>query len=154
MKKTLYLLLIGLVTFAGFTMLSCDHNNGTEPETPIVDPDPEPEASILGLWYLENATQYVGENSNPVNMTPMYGENFSLNFLEDGTLIASQAGNQATMEWTLDGENLAFIQAPGMDPVMYIVRSLSLDKLVIENGTGTDYVTVMELIREPIDYSK
>lgn len=112
--------------------------NGNDPGQPTM-------ASILGTWEADKVVQNP-ETEHPVDMTTWY-QNFQLTFLEDGTLITSDGINESTMAWTLDGDQLAFIQVPGAQPVMYIVRTLTETNLVMETGTGSDYVTVWEMHR-------
>lgn len=112
----------------------------------IENPDgPAITASILGHWQLDQAIQ--NANGNDVDITNFYGIEFPLYFEEDGTLITSDGINQNPMQWTMDGDQLGFIQVPGSPAVMYTIKRLSDTQLIIENGTGTDYVTVMTLHR-------
>lgn len=146
MKKRLCNYLYILLAFLGLTLAACDHNNGGEGSND--DPnteEPTNQASIIGNWLLDKATQY--NSVNEVDMTNFYGEHFHLIFKEDGILVVDDEINTSSMHWTLDGDQLAFIQAPGVDPVMYTVKQLDETNLVIESGTGTEYVTVMELHR-------
>lgn len=155
MKKRLCNYLFILLAFVGLTFSACDHNNSTDPnegtntEEPNTDnpntDDPATTYSILGTWKLDLATQYTP--TNDIDMTNFYGTNFRLIFQDGGILIVNDGINSTNMQWTLEGDQLAFIQAPGMAPVMYTVKQLNETNLVIENGTGTDYVTVMELHR-------
>lgn len=144
MKKILYCLLACM--FLMFSSCQKDpvtpnDNNNTETggEEPAIT------ASILGHWKLDSAIQ--NANGNDIDITNFYGIEFHLIFEEDGTLITTDGINENPMQWSLDGDQLAFIQAPGLAPVMYLVKTLSETQLIIENGAGTDYVTVMTLHR-------
>lgn len=150
MKKLLCFALLCLAATMGMMVASCQKEDVVTPsvtDSTDTTPDvPEPTFTIIGHWGLDQAVQYVGENE--IDITPFYGEGFQLTFSEDGTLLVSDSlNNETEMTWTLDGDQLGFIQAPGLDPVMYTVIELTADKLVLENGTGTDYVTVMTLHR-------
>lgn len=136
MKKNTFSLLLCLFLCLGMTLVSCDK---PEPEEPDVT------YSIIGHWKLDNAFQETPYNH--VDMTNMYGQNFQLIFKEDSTLITTDGINETEMQWTLNGDQLGFIQAAGMAPVMYTVLKLTKDSLSIENGSGTDYVTTMNLHR-------
>lgn len=151
MKKILGFAILCFVATMGLMTASCqkeeaiepivtDSNNDTTPDTP-----PEPVYTIIGHWELDAAIQEVGENQ--IDITPFYGEHFYLTFEEDGTLITSDGMNNVEMTWTLDGDQLGFIQVPGADPVMYTVTELTAETLVIVNGIGTGYVTTMNLHR-------
>lgn len=151
MKKTFSIAMLCLAVVLGISMVSC----GKENVEPIVNDttntdtlpgeDPEPVYSIIGHWELLSAIQDV--SGNEIDITPFYGEHFYLTFMEDGTLLTSDGINEVPMSWTLEGDQLAFISAPGADPVMYTVVELTENSLVIENGTGTGYVTTMTLKR-------
>lgn len=136
-KRSLHssLLTICLLALAP-TFVSCGDDNPTEGPN---------QTSIIGRWSLDKATQ--SANGNDVDISNFYGEHFFLTFLEDGTLITSDGNNEATMQWALDGENLDFIQAPGLTPVRYLITLLTNTKPTIVNGSGTDYVTTMEFSR-------
>lgn len=141
MKRYLKTLAICFVATFGIMFSSCDkepENNGND------DNNGQQTASIIGNWLADRVIQNPGEHQ--VDMTNWYS-NFQLTFEEDGTLIVNDGINETAMQWTLDGDNLAFIQAPGVDPVTYIVQELTQTKLVMVHGTGTDYVTVWELHR-------
>lgn len=130
MKKTAQILLLSLVASMSLMFGSCK------------DPNPEPEQiSIIGSWVMDKAIQIA--EGNEVDLTNMYGEGFTLTFQENGVLITTNSLSTAEMQWTLDGDLLAFIQTPGAPAVNYIVRELTEENLTIENGTGTDYVTTM-----------
>lgn len=101
------------------------------------------QASIIGKWMLIKATQYIP--GNEVDMTPIYGEYCYITFEEGGNLIYENNLSSTNMEWTLEGDQLAFIQAS--NPTMYVVKTLTDTDLVIEHGAGTENVTVMELQR-------
>lgn len=152
MKKTHIVFVACFFAIFALMMESCHKDDPTI--VPIVDTTADTntgdtddsDVSIVGQWELTVATQYV--SGNPIDVTPFYGEHFYLTFEEDGTLITSDGINEVAMQWTLNGSQLAFIQAPGLDPVMYEVTTLTQENLVIVNGKGTDYVTVMELVRK------
>lgn len=148
MKKNLLAYLFSLMACVCMLLASCD-----KPE-PIV-PGPGDEEgqdttvvtySILGHWALDSAMQNVGGNN--IDVTAFYGTNFQLTFEEDGTLITSDGINEVPMQWNKEGDQVGFIQAPGMDPVMYTVKELSAEKLIMENGAGTDYVTTLYMHRD------
>ncbi|MCQ2274975.1 MAG: hypothetical protein MJZ86_09310 [Bacteroidales bacterium] len=150
MKKIFSIAMLCLAVAVGVSMVSC----GKEKVEPIVNDtttdtlpgeNPDPVYSIIGQWELLSAIQDV--TGNPVDITPFYGEHFYLTFMEDGTLLTSDGTNEVPMQWTLEGDQLAFISAPGAAPVMYTVVELTENSLVIENGTGTGYVTTMTLKR-------
>lgn len=155
MKKNLFTYLFCLLACTCMTLASCD-----KPEPIVPGPGEEEQEgeggqggqdtvatySILGHWNLDYSTQQAGDNF--FDNTAFYGNNFQLTFEEDGTLIVADAYNTTDMQWTLDGDQLAFIQAPGADPVMYTVKKLTADSLDIENGTGTDYITTMHFLRD------
>lgn len=153
MKINLLKTMVCLMAMSSMLCFSCGKD--PEPQIPDTDtivtdepqdPDQPQEASIIGHWRMVKVTQHVGDND--VDLTPMYGENFQLTFCEDGTLITSDGVNDVTMQWTQDGLNIAFIQAPGAAPVMYLLIALTEEDLVIENGAGSDVVTDMEFKRE------
>ncbi len=161
-KRTFFLCLLAVLSFA---LVSCDKPEpDPEPDQPTpVEPIPDDpdipdnpvsedttsaySTMLLGKWVLERATQDV--SGNVVDITNFYGSYFSLLFEEDGTLITANGIEDATMQWTLDGDQLGFIQLPGMDPVMYTIKKITEDELDIENGAGTEYVTLLELNRAP-----
>lgn len=148
--KQLRILLVAFLVCMGLSMISCGKEDNT---TPIVNDTtnnndtivPE-QPSILGTWGLVCATQYTPYNT--IDYTNIYGTDFTLIFEEDGTLITTNGTSTTNMAWELEGDKLGFIQAPGLDPVMYTINALTADSLAIEHGTGTDYVTVMELRRK------
>ncbi len=152
MKKSFLKFAVCFAALAVLALASCKKENEPVVTPPAdtthqhEDPTPDP-ALILGTWKMDKATQYVGQNPDGVDLAPMYGENFCLTFLEDGTLVTSDGINESRMQWTLEDSQLAFIQATGIDPVMYLLKELTETRLVIENGTGTEYVTVMEFDR-------
>lgn len=151
MKKNLLAYLFSLMACVCMLLASCD-----KPEPIVPGPGEEEQEgggqdtvatySILGHWNLDYSTQEV--SGNLIDNTAFYGVNFQLTFEEDGTLIVADAYNTTEMQWSLDGDQLAFIQAPGMDPVMYTVKELSAEKLIMENGAGTDYVTTLYMHRD------
>ena len=110
--------------------------------------DPE-EPSILGKWEMDKTTQYqyYGSDTMVIDQTNMYGEHFYLEFREDGSLITSDGINESQMWWELDGTDLAFIQVVGAAPTMYVLLELTQERLVIENGAGSNIETVMEFDR-------
>lgn len=150
MKKHTFSFALFIMMSLGLMLSSCEKEPGLTPnsEIPTKPNSSEPDMyfSIIGHWRLDKATQLA--NGNEVDMTNFYTQNFQLIFLEDGTLITSDGINESEMQWTLDGDQLSFIQAPGIDPVMYIVRVLTDTSLSIENGTGTEYITTMDFHRE------
>lgn len=153
MKKQLSFAVFCFVALMGLMLVSCnkedvvvpDPNDTTGTTDSVPEIPEEPEYTILGTWALTDAIQDV--SGNQIDVTPFYGENFQLTFEEDGTLILSDGNNVSTMSWTLDGDQLGFIQVPGADPVMYRVATLDAENLVIINGEGTGYVTTMNLKR-------
>lgn len=149
MTKNMRNYLFILLAFFGLTLVSCDPTPTPEPDpTPTDDPqveEPTADPTILGAWLMDKATQYTPFNE--VDMTNFYGTTFSLTFEEGGRLIVDNGIDVTDMQWTLEGDQLAFISAPDIAPVMYLVKTISDTSLVIENGTGTDYVTVMEFHR-------
>lgn len=142
MKKILYCLMACMFLMLGSCQKDPVNNNDN---TENGGEEPNITASILGHWKLDSAIQTVG--GNDIDITNFYGVEFHLIFEEDGTLITTDGINENPMQWALEGDQLAFIQAPGLDPVMYLVKKLNKTQLIIENGTGTEYVTVMTLHR-------
>lgn len=150
MKKIFYCLLACMFLMFGSCQKEAivdDNTNVTDTATNDDNTGGEEDltASILGHWKLDSAIQ--DADGNEIDITNFYGLEFHLYFQEDGTLITSDGNNEVPMQWTLDGNQLGFIQVPGADPVMYLIRELTETQLVIENGTGTNYVTVMTLHR-------
>lgn len=144
MKKMLYCLMASMFLMIGSCQkdpVTNNDNNNTE----AGGGEHNTTASILGHWKLDSAIQNAG--GNDIDITNFYGVEFHLIFEEDGTLITTDGINENPMQWSLEGDQLAFIQVPGADPVMYLVKVLTDTQLVIENGTGTEYVTVMTLHR-------
>lgn len=131
--------------------IACEDPDPIDPITPE-EPTPDDPVSedtvetysILGHWIMEKATQ--NSNGNEIDMSNFY-VNFQLIFEEDGTLITTDDINQSEMAWTLEGDQLGFIQVPGAEPVMYTIKKLTADELDIENGTGSNVVTLMEFKR-------
>lgn len=156
MKKSTFSLLLCLLMGMTMAFISCEKPEPEPDPIPVPepvqptndDPDPEPvvEYSILGHWKMVSAFQVTPNNQ--ADITNMYGTNFQLIFEEDGTLITTDGIHSVEMRWTLNGNQLAFIQAEGMEPVLYTVLNLTSDSLSIENGTGTDIVTTMDFIRQ------
>lgn len=146
MKKMLYCLMACMfLVFGSCQKDPIETNTNTNNSSETGGEDSDITASILGHWQLDEAIQTA--NGTDIDITNFYGIEFHLYFEEDGTLITSDGINQNPMQWSLDGDQLAFIQVPGADPVMYLVKTLTDTQLIIENGTGTDYVTVMTLHR-------
>lgn len=147
MRKVFVFAAFCLVATLGLMVSSCGKEE--EPLTPVVDDTtadtipvtPENTPTIIGVWHMIEATQDV--QGNVVDMINFYGENFCLTFMEDGTLITSDGINDAQMQWTLEGNQLGFIQAPGAPAVMYELRELTDERLVIVNGVGTGIETTM-----------
>lgn len=139
-----FILLLGCV----FLFSSCEKEPIPTPESEISSDsdseEPVEEPSILGHWRMDKATQWA--NGNESDITNFYTQNFQLTFLDDGTLITYNGIHETSMRWLLEGDQLSFIQAPGMDPVLYTVRVLTAQNLSIENGT--DVVTTMEFHKE------
>lgn len=137
---------LSLLLCGGLLLSSCEKESSPEIETPSEPTPGEPadEPSILGHWRLDKATQW--SNGNESDITNFYTQNFQLTFLEDGTLVTSDGNHETPMQWTLEGDQLSFIQAPGMAPVVYTVQVLTIQNLAIENGT--DIVTSMEFHKE------
>lgn len=165
MKKVLFRFMMCLMAVSALTFVSCNNdddddkdnrNHGTQTETTSgtetgttgeeENGGEEQGASLIGTWKLDKATQYYS-NGIVSDYTPMYGENFHLRFEEDGTLITFNDLYQSPMTWFREGNDVGFIQAEGMDPVMYSIEELTETRLVLENGNGGDIITVMELIR-------
>lgn len=151
MKKSSLPLLLCLLLGLSLSFVACEKPEpdptpvpDPEPEQPVID-DPVEEVSIIGRWKMVYAFQVY--SNNQTDMTNFYGTNFQLIFEENGNLITTDGLNEAQMQWTLDGDQLGFIQAEGMTPVMYTVRNLTQDSLSIENGTGTPIVTTMNFVR-------
>ena len=139
-KTILFCLLACLVT----VVVSCHKPDPADPVDPVAP------VSIVGQWKLYNASQlvtYPDGTTQDVDMMNIYGQNFRLIFEENGTLVTINEYESAEMQWTLNGDTLGFIQSPGLDPVMYLVNKLVSDTLVIEHGTGTNNVTLMEFYR-------
>lgn len=151
MKKNSLPLLLCLLMGLCMAFVSCEKPEPDpepvpvpEPEQPVID-DPVVEYSIIGNWKMVSAIQITPNNQ--ADITNMYGTNFQLIFEEDGTLITTDGINSAEMRWMLNDNQLAFIQAEGAEPVLYTLLSLTSDSLSIENGTGTDVVTIMNFVR-------
>lgn len=142
MRKIALLFALSLLLCGGLLLSSCEKE--PTPETKIPSEEQVEEPSILGHWRLDKATQW--SNGNESDITNFYTQNFQLTFLEDGTLITSNGIHETPMQWTLEGDQLSFIQSPEMEPVVYTVRLLTMQNLAIENGT--DIVTTMEFHRE------
>lgn len=152
MKKKFSFAAVCLLALMAMIAVSCHKEDDYTPVTndttvanDTVPDTPEPTPSILGKWKLDSAIQNV--SGNEIDITNFYGYEFFLTFLEDGTLITSDGINDVEMQWTLDGDQLGFIQVPGAAPVMYLVEVLDTERLVIVNGAGSDYVTTMTLHR-------
>lgn len=151
MKKKLGFAVVCMAALMGLMVVSCNKEEDTTPivndttPTDTIPENPDPEPTILGKWKLDIAIQNV--SGNEIDITNFYGTEFFLTFMEDGTLITSDGINEVPMQWTLEGEDLGFIQVPGADPVMYKLQVLEDEKLVIANGVGTDIVTTMTLHR-------
>ena len=147
MKNLKFSFLLCLLLGLSVAFVSCEkpEPEPEQPEQPVID-DPVVEVSIIGHWKLYNAMQVTPLNQS--DATNFYGTNFQLIFEEDGTLITTNGTNSTQMQWALDGDQLSFIQAEGMDPILYTVRKLTVDTLSIENGTGTDFVTTMNFVRQ------
>lgn len=150
MKKIIFSFLLCLLFGLCVALVSCekpepDPVQPEQPEQPVID-DPVEEVSIIGHWKLYSAMQVTPLNQS--DATNFYGTNFQVIFEEDGTLITTNGVNSTQMQWALDGDQLSFIQAEGMDPVLYSVLKLTADTLSIENGAGTDFVTTMNFIRQ------
>lgn len=146
MRKIALLFALSLLLCGGLLLSSCEKEPSPEIETPSEPTPGEPadEPSILGHWRMDKATQLA--YGNEIDITNFYTQNFQLTFLEDGTLITSNGIHETPMQWTLEGDQLSFIQSPEMGPVVYTVRLLTMQNLTIENGT--DIVTTMEFHKE------
>lgn len=150
MRRQLSFAILCFVALMGLSLAACHKDDVVVPEpndtTNVTDTIPEePTYSIIGTWKLDSATQDV--SGNLIDITPFYGEEFYLTFREDGELITSDGTNEVSMDWVMEGDQVGFIQAPGLDPVMYTVATLTADSLVLVNGEGTGYVTTMNLHR-------
>ena len=145
MKKRNFSFLLCLLMGLCVAFVSCEKPE-PDPEQPGTEDPIVEDASIIGCWKLDNAVQV--SPTNTMDLTNIYGENFYLTFMENGTLLVEDRYNQTQMQWTLDGDQLAFIQAEDEAPVMYTVKTLTIDSLSIVNGAGTDYVTTMNFVRE------
>lgn len=150
MKKYAFLVILSIFMGCGLLFSSCEKEPDPTPNPEIPadsnTDDPIVNVSIIGHWRLDKATQIA--NGNESDQTNFYSQNFQLTFLEDGTLITSDGHNETAMQWTLEGDQLGFIQAPDAAPVMYMVKVLTEQNLMIENGTGSNCVTTMEFHRE------
>ncbi len=145
MKKILYTM---MCLVAVLCLVACK-NKPNEPEKPGEGNEGEKSYAelIIGTWTLESALQDNG-GDEPVDLTPMYGgSDFVLTFQEGGVLITSNGIEDAQMEYTIDGNKVNFIQAPGADPVEYLIEQCDETTLVIVHGSGSDYVTTMTLKR-------
>ncbi|MCQ2280582.1 MAG: hypothetical protein MJZ49_07260 [Bacteroidales bacterium] len=142
MKKFTLFFAFSILLSCGLLFSSCEKE--PTPETEITSEEPVEEPTILGHWRMDKATQLA--YGNEIDITNFYTQDFQLTFLEDGTLITSNGMQETAMQWTLEGDQLSFIQAPEMDPVIYTVRELTLQNLSIVNGT--DFVTTMEFHKE------
>lgn len=150
MRKRFTFVSLCFVALMGLMVASCGKEDVITPDTndstPVNDTIPEePTYTIIGSWALDEAFQDV--SGNIIDVTPFYGLSFQLTFEEGGRLLVSDGNNVSEMQWTLDGDQLAFIQAPGVDPVVYHMTVLDAEKLTIVNGEGTGYVTTMNLHR-------
>lgn len=149
MKKILYTM---ACLVAALCFVACGHNEPNEPNKPNEGDNgnvtPTDYATvILGHWVLESAYQDNG-SANPVDMTPMYGGSaFQLTFQEGGVLLCDNGVEQAEMAYTIEGDIVNFIQAPGADPVPYLIKQCDETTLVIVHGVGSDYETTMTLKR-------
>ena len=151
MKKYAFITILSLFMGSAFLFSSCEKEPLPDAETPTEEISDESDTddsdetfSILGHWRMVQATQVV--SGNVIDITNFYTQDFQLIFEEDGTLITTNGVSETPMQWTMEGDQLSFIQATGMEPVIYTVRTLTAQNLVIENGT--DIVTTMEFQRE------
>lgn len=141
MKKNIKTLIFCLVAILGLTMVSCSKENSSNNGD-----SSQYKELIIGHWRLDAATQHTEEYDSDYSPV-LGGTEFQLTFKEGGKLILFQLGNTAEMEYTLEGDQLGFIQAPGVSPVMYTITLLNQTNLTIKNGDDTAY-TIMELHRE------
>lgn len=140
MKKTFLTLMLCLVAAGAMMLTSCKKeentpNNNNNNQT-------EQEASIIGHWHINNATQQ--DPYNTVDYTVVLGYEFQLIFQEDGTLITTNGTYDNEMQYVMDGnKRVGFVQSPGMDPLWYNILELSDNKLTLQNGEIADGQTTM-----------
>lgn len=105
-------------------------------------PNDNTEATIIGHWLIDNATQQ--DAYNLVDYTPILGHEFQLIFHEDGSLLTTNGTHESEMQYVMDGnEKVGFVQAPGLEPQWYNILELTNKKLTLQNGEIENGQTTM-----------
>ncbi|MCQ2297539.1 MAG: hypothetical protein MJZ51_02835 [Bacteroidales bacterium] len=131
MKKTFLTLMLSLVAAGALMLSSCKkddlNNNGSSSN------NDNTEATIIGHWLIDNATQQ--DAYNLVDYTPILGYEFQLIFREDGTLLTTNGVHDSEMQYVMDGDKrVGFVQVAGMEPQWYNIIELTNKTLTLQNG--------------------